>query len=149
MHLHGEVHGLRRRARRRGERTEYRAQPFRLHPAGELHLAGEEPDANPRQARLLGQEGGELDGPEERVHLALRQDHRLLRSGPDLEDLEPGAALERVGGRRRGLLAGGGRTEERSRDEEQEKRAHGTGEILGIAALTEYESLEDLKAAHR
>ena len=119
-HFDSEIHGLRRGAGRWSERAEHRAQPFRIHPPGELHLAGEEPDLDPGQSRLLRQEGSELDGSEERVHLVLGQQNRFGRAGPDLEDLEPGAALEGIGGRRRGLL-GGGRAEERSRGEEQEE----------------------------
>ena len=85
---------------------------------------------DPGESRLLRQEGGELDGSVERVHLGLRQPDRLGGPGPDLEDLEPGGALEGIGGRRRGLLCGG-RAEERSRGEEQEEGAQGTGGILG------------------
>ena len=127
--LDGEIHRLRRRPGRWGERTERRPQPFRGHVAGELHLVGEEPDVDSGQARLLAEEGGELGGSEERIDLGLRQEDRFRRSPLDLEDLEPRAALQEIAGRRRRLPARRGRPEERSGGEEQEKRTQRTPEF--------------------
>ena len=124
---HDEFHGLRGRPRRRGERTERRPQPFRIHSPAEPHLIGVKPYPNPDQPRLLVEERGKLHRAEQRVHLDLGKAHGFQGSRPDAEHLAKGGGLDRIDGLRR--RRAGGDPEEGEGGENECGRAHGAEEF--------------------